>query len=57
MNGIKVIHKATGEILGTFEGLTSSPIHGWMRMGQTVVKFRGESGIPWELPWSECGLA
>jgi hypothetical protein len=54
---IKVILKTTGEVLGTFEGLTSSPNHGWMRMGVTVVRFRGASGIAWELPWSECGLA
>lgn len=54
---IKVILRSTGEVLGDYEGLTSSPIHDYMEIGTTVVKFRDISGMPWELPWKECGLA
>lgn len=52
-----ILVKHNGVIAGTFEGLTSSPIHGYMVMGTVVVKFRDDRGIPWELPWSECSLA
>ena len=49
--------RSTGEIIGTFDGLTSSPCHGFMEMGITTVMFRDTDGIPWELPLREVILA
>lgn len=54
---LTVKDKASGLTYGTFMGLTSSRVHAPMKMGITVVMFRDEDGIPWELPLSEVSLA
>lgn len=53
---ILVKDRTTGDVYGRFEGLTSSPCHDWMVMGCTVVKFRDQDNVPWELPLTEVSI-